>query len=321
MDRQRFIGKWPNASIYSSGLFVGAECYWVGDVVRLLSSASSHGPTATTSASKGDETPIIIMKIQKMITKFHTLSPEPGNPSIVTGNRCHKITLSFQGPVYTSSHKTSSSHIRVTDTHLPKAMQSYNTEWFHVSQPDDIHSTSFSSIHSRLYEADAISAYLPSFPASHLLHAPTTTTSTHNNERITKPQDPITLARTIAAATDERITESHSPLTPSQSKSFLWADSRSEALDLQTVNGLEVGFYDIEREPRVWREVLGVVDGRREGVDVGFLGAVREEDGGGSDEEEEEEEEEEEDESDEIMEIDAPETQNVGIEVKVPMRG
>ena len=321
MDRQRFIGKWPDASIYSSGLFVGAECYWVGDFVRLLSSTSSHGPTATTSASKGDETPILIMKTQKIITKFHTLSPEPSNPNIITGNRCHKITLSFQGPVYTSSHKTSSSHIRITDTHLSKAMQTYDTEWFHLSQPDDIHSTSFSSIHSRFYEAEAISSYLPSLPASNLLHAPTTTTTTHNNERITKPQDPITLARTIAAATDERITDSYSPHPASQSKSFLWADSRSEALDLQSVNGLEVGFYDMEREPRVWREVLGVVDGRREGVDVGFLGAVREEDGGGSDEEDEEEGEGGGEESDEIMEIDAPETQNVGIEVKVPMRG
>ncbi|KAL8975949.1 MAG: hypothetical protein Q9205_007953 [Flavoplaca limonia] len=106
------------------------------------------------------------MKIQKIISKFHTLSPEPSNPSIITGNRCHKITLSIQGPVYTSSHTTSSSHIRITDTHRSKAVQTYDTEWFHLFQPDDIHSTSFSSIHSRLYEADAISAYLPSFPAS-----------------------------------------------------------------------------------------------------------------------------------------------------------
>ncbi|KAL9003554.1 MAG: hypothetical protein Q9180_009892, partial [Flavoplaca navasiana] len=64
----------------------------------------------------------------------------------------------------------------------------------------------------------------------------------------------------------------------------------------------------MEREPRVWREVLGVVDGRREGVDLGVLGAVREEDGGESVEDEGGEE------SDEIMEIDAPETRSVGVE-------
>ncbi|KAI4267453.1 MAG: hypothetical protein LQ337_008339, partial [Flavoplaca oasis] len=181
------------------------------------------------------------MKIQKIITKFHTLSPEPSNHSIVTGNCCHKITLEIQGPVYTSSHTTSSSHIRITDNHLSKAMQTYDTEWFHLDQPDDIHSASFSSIHSRFYEAEAISSYLPAFPASSLLHAPTTTTitPTHNNESISEPHDPITQARTIASATDERITDSHSPHTNHQSKSFLWADSRSEALDLQTVNGLE----------------------------------------------------------------------------------
>ncbi|KAL8899572.1 MAG: hypothetical protein Q9192_001512 [Flavoplaca navasiana] len=324
MDRQRFSGKWPSASIHSSGLFVGAECYWVGDVVRLLSSASSHSLTTATTAPDDDENPILIMKIQKIITKFHTLSPEPSIPSIITGNRCHKITLSIQGPVYTSSHTTSSSHIRIPGTHLSKAMQSYNTEWFHLDQPDDIHSASFSSIHSRFYEADAISAYLPSLPASDLLHAPNTTT--HNNESTPKPHDPITQARTIAAASDERITDTDSPHPANQSKSFLWADSRSEALDLQTVNGLEVGLYDMEREPRVWREVLGVVDGRREGVDVGVLGGRRIDGvGRGSEDEEGEEgegeEEEEEEESDEVMEIDAPETKSVGVEVKVPVRG
>ncbi len=78
----------------------------------------------------------------------------------------------------------------------------------------------------------------------------------------------------------------------------------------------------MEREPRVWREVLGVVDGRREGVDVGVLGGRRRDGESGSEEEEEEEEEEEDgEESDEVMEIDAPETKTARVEVKVPVRG
>ena len=92
----------------------------------------------------------------------------------------------------------------------------------------------------------------------------------------------------------------------------------------------------MEREPRVWREVLGVVDGRVEDVDVGVLGGrMSEEDGGGSEDEngsdgfgEEEDgggdgnaEEEDEEESDEVIEIPAPEIKRAGVEVKVPVRG
>ncbi|KAL9000182.1 MAG: hypothetical protein Q9169_001084 [Polycauliona sp. 2 TL-2023] len=345
INRERFSGCWPNACIYSSGLFVGAECCWVGDIVRLLPSAL-QGPSTTTATSQDDHQTdsLLIMKIQKIITKFHNLTPEPTSPNIVTGNRCSKITLTIQGSVYTSDPATSTSRILVTDTsHITKAMATYTqTKWYHLDQPNDIHSASFSSILSRLYESDAMDSYLP-----------TSLSTNRNPKTITaKETEAILQSRSLAAATDERISDPDPTPTPSTTipttvpptttnttqantatKTWFWADNRAEALDLQSVNGLEVGLYDGEREPRVWREVLGVLDGRREtlgggdgrGGVGGKEGVVEGEEGSGSGSEEEgdEEEEEEESDDDDVVEVEAPETVRKGqmVQVKVPLRG
>ncbi|KAL8849597.1 MAG: hypothetical protein Q9221_005424 [Calogaya cf. arnoldii] len=338
INRSRFSGRWPNASIYSNGIFIGAESYWIGDIVRLLPSALPESLPTTTSKT---EPTLLILQIRKIVTKFHSLAPEPSNPNLVTGNRCSHITLTIQGPVFTSIH----SRYPANPTNLPKTMQTYNTEWFHLSHPSDTYSVPFSAIHSRLYESEALASYIPSHADPNIdIHA-------------------ITDARAIAAATDERIAVDTDTDTDADeegnTKRWFWADNRSEALDLQTVDGLEVGLYDGEREPRVWREVLGVVDGRRDGVDRGVVRGVMGDgegsgSGSGSDEErgeeekgveeeggegvgeggddggdgeregvveEEEENEEEEEESDDVMEIEAPDLKRARVEVKVPLRG
>ena len=156
----------------------------------------------------------------------------------------------------------------------------------------------------------------------------------------------ILQARTIAAATDERIfcaiddvDEEYDEEGDREKGKWFWADSRAEALDLQSVNGVEVGAWDGEREPGVWRQVLGVVDGRREGVDAGLWRGDGDEDGEEGEEEvwEGEEDDEEEgngdengdegvegvegvegeEEEDDIMEIDPPEPTRAKVEVKV----
>ncbi|KAL8778297.1 MAG: hypothetical protein Q9213_007484, partial [Squamulea squamosa] len=164
IDRARLHGRWPNASIYSRGLFVGAECYWIGDTIRLLFE-SSHKPDDALYKNT-----LVVMKIQHIITDFHNLHPEPPpNHDLVTGNRCDKITITLHGPVYTSNREASSSQLRAT-TDLSPTMQTHNnTAWWHLSHPNDIHSASFSNIHSRLYESEAVASYFPALPDSALL--------------------------------------------------------------------------------------------------------------------------------------------------------
>lgn len=212
-------------------------------------------------------------------------------------------------------------------------MRTYSaTEWWHLDSPDDIHAVSFSNIHSRLYESEAVASYLPAKTNIH--HATET--------EIEIGMESILQARTIAAATDERIADRDIHVNGEEEREtakgkWFWADCRADGLDVQSVNGVEVGGWDGEREPRVWRQVLGVVDGRREGVEGGFWrgeeGGSEDEDEEGEEDEEEEggegeggevEEEKEEDEGDDdTMELDPPEptrTKKVEVKVNVPAR-
>ncbi|KAL8774085.1 MAG: hypothetical protein Q9209_001193 [Squamulea sp. 1 TL-2023] len=314
IDRERLNGCWPNASIYSRGLFVGAECYWIGDTIRLLFEPPAATPKPNDALYKNT---LIVMKIHHIITTFHNLHPEPTNHDLVTGNRCDKITITLHGPVYTSNRESSTSHLRATATDLSNAMQTHNnTVWWHLSNPGDIHSASFSNIHSRLYESAALASYFPSLPESALLN-------------LDSEGEAVTHARAIAAGSDKRILED-------AGKRWFWGDCRAEGLDLRSVGGLEVGEYDEEREPGVWREVLGVVDGRRERVDWlvvgGKEGRLGEEVSGSESESEGEGEggneegngkdgvEEEESDSDDVVEIEAPEKKRKKFEVMVPVR-
>ncbi|KAL8921092.1 MAG: hypothetical protein Q9172_004185 [Xanthocarpia lactea] len=343
INREQFNGRWPNASIYSKGLFVGAECYWIGDTVRLLfdkpSAAAAAAASQEATAPYKNNNPVIVMEIQQIISKFHNLHPEPSNNAIVTGNRCDRISLTLQGPIYTSTRETSTSHLPVPQNDLSPPMQTYNdTSWWHLTHPLEIHSVSFSNIHSRLYESDAVASYFPSLPQSVLLDP-----HVSNGEAVTR-------ARAIAAATDERTVdlsaedydddEGAEEKQKKKKKEWFWADCRAEGLDLQSVNGLEVGLYDGEREPKLWRQVLGVVDGWKERVDRGVVVGNRREEAGedsesgsgsGSEvereeerrddvEEDKEDEEDSDDDDDDVMEIEAPEKKKARVEVTIPLR-
>ncbi|KAL8733020.1 MAG: hypothetical protein Q9166_002418 [cf. Caloplaca sp. 2 TL-2023] len=336
IDRYNFVGRWPNAKIYSRGLFVGAESYWLGDTIRLLFESS---PSLKHSSTL-DLNTTVVMEIKQIITSFYNLAPEPSNDRIVTGNRCDMITITLQGFVYTSKIEASSSRVRVRASEQSNLMRDFPTEWYHIAQPNDVHYASFSNIHSRLYDFAAMESYFPALPAAALLNFDAT-------------GEAITQARAVAAATDERI------LDTIPSKRWFWAEHRAEALDLETINGLEVGNCDTERQPKVWREVLSVVDGRKERVDKniasdvngngvgGMVEGPEDDDDDDDDDEGEEEEDEGEgvedegngeeeessddvlsgnkrasaaDEDDEMMELEAPEKKRARVEVKVPLK-
>ncbi|KAL8802115.1 MAG: hypothetical protein Q9200_006701 [Gallowayella weberi] len=300
VDRQHFTGLWPDASILSRGIHVGAECYWIGDTVRLLNESPSPSPST------------VVMRIQQIVTTFHNLIPEPANPNVITGNRCDKITVTIKGPVYSNTNLSSSTpplNPSVPAKTLSDPMQTFNTQWYPIGHPDKIHSASFSNIHSRLYESSALESYFPSLAPSTLLHLDT-------------KGENITHARSIAAATDERIAARNGNRN---GKRWFWAGCRAVGLDLASVNGVEVAGYDGERRPKVWREVLGVVDGRRDRVeeedddeegrkngDGSELNGSSGGDGGGE-------------EDDDVMEIDPPDRKEkevrVVVQVPVPVQG
>ncbi|KAL9610606.1 MAG: hypothetical protein Q9167_004708 [Letrouitia subvulpina] len=229
IDRYQFDGVWPRAYIYSHGLFFGAESYFVGDIIRLV-------PEPNSEVSD-------IMKITKIVTTFANLETERDNIT-VTGNRCGSIAISVFGPVYTCDSRKSNSKLTVEfdDPSLP--MHRYNCKfpWFYRGGKSDIYEVEFPRILSRLYELKAVMSWVPNIcNMSGLVDA--------------GAQD-IRMAREFAAKNDNRLVET--------GKKFFWGEYRAECLDLSTLAGLEVGNYASERQPKLWREVLHLLDGKTE---------------------------------------------------------
>lgn len=261
IDRHKFTGTWPTASIHSRGIFIGPEAYWLGDTVLLLPENPSSGGLVTE-----------IMRIEDIVTTFYWLKHSATDPTIVTGNDCKRISIEIHGKVYTTDPARSARQPAIPIKNATPAMQAYG-EWYNLDHQGDVWAAPFPRILSRLYEKEAQFAWLPH------------TTAHLNSSFLSLPKDSILLARHFAAQTDHRIL--NAALTfdinirgGTTRKSWFWAEYRAEALDLRTLAGMEVGRYDEERRVGEWRRVLGVLDGRVDRVGSGGGGGGGGVDGG-----------------------------------------
>ncbi|KAL9600914.1 MAG: hypothetical protein Q9219_002849 [cf. Caloplaca sp. 3 TL-2023] len=281
IDRHSFSGDWPHAHIHSRGIFIGTEAYWIGDVVVLLGETPSSEPSTE------------ILHISDIVTTFHALRPVLPSDRIganhdientITGNDCDRISISLHGPVYTcdpSRTKNPQTPIPFHRYHYPPSMQNHGQNWYYLDQPGETWAAPFSRVLSRLYEPEALAAWLPHPPPP-----PPPPPSLPSTSLLDLGRQGILHARTFAAETDERILAA----AGGRGKRWFWAEYRAEGLDLGEVAGVEVGRYDGEREVGVWRGVLRVLDGVGGGMEVGGRSSGG---GSGSSVEEEEEEEEE----------------------------
>ncbi|KAL8753819.1 MAG: hypothetical protein Q9184_005306 [Pyrenodesmia sp. 2 TL-2023] len=264
IDKHTFSGTWPTARIHSRGVFIGYESYWRGDTVVLLPEKPSREPVRE------------ILRITDIVTTFYNLQASPGNNDIgnLTPSAAKSITITLHGPVYTSQPTRSLSAIPISPAEYTTPMLGYGS-WFYLEQPGDIWSAPFTRVLSRLYEIEAVQAWLspssPPTPSSPFLasssflpvnHFPAPTHPTSPTESLDLSRASTLSARLHAASTDERIILAPSTASSAQNKSWLWADYRAAALDLPSLGGLDVGRWDTERETGVWRGVLGVLDGR-----------------------------------------------------------
>ncbi|KAI4289661.1 MAG: hypothetical protein L6R35_001066 [Caloplaca aegaea] len=276
IDKHTFTGAWPDAAIHSRGIFISGEAYWIGDTAVLL-------PEQDPSSSAQEIAEII--HITDIVTSFHNLQPSNNTNNNdnnktgkddVTGNNCTHITISLHGHVYTSNPTHNSlSRLPVPLEAYTSPMHGYGT-WFYIDQAKDIWAAPFSRIMSRLYEKEAMDAWMPS-----------SSPSSKESDRI----DISTLGQTSQAIISTR--SSHAARTDArilllllsrrnnkQKNKWFWGDHRAEALDLATVAGMDVGAYDEERRPGVWRDVLRVLDGRAAGAGaVGVSGVKRRREG------------------------------------------
>ena len=225
LGKYRFKGAWPEASIYSKGMYMGHEMLVVGDVVRLLPNASL-GQTASTD--------ILVVKSIRLkwsgLDKASDNDWDEGTP--------YNSNVWVYGVAYTSEPARMNKEW-LSDTHPPKAADDYG-EWYPMHPPSKELAIPYSRVLGRLYERDAMalwlntkSSYLPLLDAG---------------------RETLVESRAFARQHDQRIASK-------MDATWFWANSRAQALDLQTINGLDVASHDPLRDPKEWRKKIKVMEG------------------------------------------------------------
>lgn len=222
IERYRFRGTWPNANVYSKGCFLGAECIFVGDTIRL------------TPEGKGRVTDVL--HIMDVVLKFKNIQPMSNGG--LTGDNASRINITFHGYGYTLDVKRSKSRLPAgrdkSGYGISQSMQGYG-QWYHMSKPGDLLSVSFSSVLGRLFEFEAVQKWIPQ----------------NGNNELDIGRPGIIESREYAKQNDARL---------KNQKPIFLSDSRIESLDLLSFNGIEVGATNDERDPRLWRNALAVID-------------------------------------------------------------
>jgi hypothetical protein len=221
MGKNRFRGEWPKAQIYCCGIYIGAEFLAVGDTIRLLP-----------KSGEGECTDILVIRsIRLMLSGLDKATANDYDES-----QPYSSNVWIYGSAFTTeSSRSDKLWLADENSETPRSAGSYQ-KWYPLHPVSKEIAVPFSRVLGRLYDHDAMRLWLPSSP------------------NLDQGREAVIAARTYARENDSRIVDS-------DGATWFWADSRSEALDLQTVNGLELAKFDMERKPKEQRAQLKLLDG------------------------------------------------------------
>ncbi|KIW18984.1 hypothetical protein PV08_03273 [Exophiala spinifera] len=262
-----FKGTWPSASILCKGIYIGPEFIMTGDTVRIT-------PHAKSTAKMKKCTDVMI--VDSIRLNLLNIRPEDVLPDTPLLSAASSITL--VGRAYTLDirrHYTMQNHDpNAAETVLPAPVPQeevktvfrpvgtgdYGT-WYYLHDPTKRYEISYDRVLGRLYEAAAVKLWIgqAQFKRSGREHTVVRPSLDFDLEAIDE-------GRRYASETDERIEEPK----PGQ-LGWFWADTRVEALDIQTINGIEVGKYHAARTPATleqWRMYMRLINGHTETPDL-----------------------------------------------------
>jgi hypothetical protein len=224
--RHRFRGTWPEATIYCHGMHLGSEMLVVGDTVRLLP-----------SALKQQTHSVDILVIKSIRLKWSGLDKASGND--YDEGRPYNSEIYVYGSAYTSDPSTMNKEYMSEDNaEPPKAANGYG-EWYPLHPTSKELAIPYTRILGRLHDQDAMSFWLNSDP----------------NDRPSQDsgREGLYEARAFSRENDQRIASS-------PGATWWWGDDRADALNLHTINGLEVSTHDQKRDIRAMRKNIKVLD-------------------------------------------------------------
>ncbi|KAF1851541.1 uncharacterized protein K460DRAFT_362295 [Cucurbitaria berberidis CBS 394.84] len=227
MGKHRFRGTWPNANIYCHGLYLGSELLAVGDAVRLLPNSKSGQPGCSE-----------ILIIKSLRLKWSNMDMASNND--YDEGRPYDSAIWIYGTAYTNDPTRSNKEwLSEQNVELPKLAQEYSS-WYPLHPSNKELALPLSRILGRLYEPDAMAIWLNSEP--------------DDPPDLDVGREGLLEARAFSRKRDQRIAQN-------ANATWYWGDNRADALNLHTINGLEVAKYDRERDVRQWRKDIKLIEG------------------------------------------------------------
>jgi hypothetical protein len=227
VGKYRFRGTWPNAVTYCHGVYLGSEMLVVGDIVRLLP-----------NANKLQTRCVDILVIKSIRLKWSNLDVASGND--YDEGRPYNSEVYIYGSAYTNDlSAVNKEYLSEDNDEPPKAAAAYG-EWYPLHPTTKELAIPYTRILGRLHEQDAMSFWLNADP--------------HDRPTPDSGREGLLEARAFARKNDQRITSS-------PGATWFWGDDRADALNLRTINGLEVSKYDQKRDIRTMRKNIKVLDG------------------------------------------------------------
>jgi hypothetical protein len=268
IGRNRFKGvrdelSGSQATIFCRGAYIGSELITVGDAVRLLPNLDEQKSDDVTDA-------IVVTAIKLRLVNID----EAGNDDWAEG-RPYTTCLHISGKAFTLDRNRSYDGVGKvpipSDSDLlPSGLEGYG-QWYHMTDPQQTKKrleVPFTRILGRVSESIALETWFQASTSSRSprrdiqqFHKPTKTASF---QRLKCGLSGLVEARAYAYAEDPRINKA-------AGKSWYWADTRVEALDIHEVNNRFVGAKDdtrTQKQMESWRKLLGALDGSKHGLAV-----------------------------------------------------
>jgi hypothetical protein len=227
LGKYRFRGTWPEASIYCYGVHIGSELLVVGDTVRLLPSASKFQTRCTD-----------VLVIKTIRLKWSNLDLASTND--YDDGRPYNSEVFLYGSAYTNDPTLMNKEYMSNDNSEPPRAASAYGEWYPLHPSSKELVLPYSRIAGRLYEQDAMSFWLNSDP--------------DDRPDLDVGREGLMEARAFARQHDQRISKE-------PGATWYWGDDRADALNLRTINSLEVTKFDQNRDIRAMRKSIKTLDG------------------------------------------------------------